>query len=982
MVATQNLETPNLYSCLKPGLSNLIFTDSERAMNKLKNKVNKLSFKNLIFIFFILISLVSCSSKDKKLYSQPKDELPFSSKIVTGRLENKITYYVVKNKFPQKKIEFRLNVRTGSLNETDEERGIAHFVEHMAFNGTKHFKHNELIEFLEEAGLTFGKHSNAYTSTNVTNYQLTIPSDKKDLVNKAYLIMSDWADGLMFNKDEIEKEKGVITEEWRMRKSASSRIRNEFGKVLYQGSRYPERDPIGEMEIVKNADRNLLKNYYDKWYTPENMSIIIVGDIDINETIIKIKETFSCIKKRNSPPKKDDSIPSIEGLRVISLFDPEFTTISCTYDLLWQDEKIDSLKKLEKRILKETAMELFSKRINQKIITKEIPLLKSFSIVRDLVPGTDIGRFIFLPADKKIKQGFEAIFTEIERAKKFGFTNSEFEEYTKAVLKNLEDNARPEKRFESFELADEIISYDLEKDYLLDPETELKIYKKILSSSKIEDINLQFKKILSSKSAIISITTPESEKHLAPNESEIKDIMKKSALKELEPYFLENLKIKFPDNPKKSGTIISSQKISSADASLYTLSNNAKILIKKTSFNPGEFYITAIKKGGYSVLEGNDFRIGLYAAQIINQSGFKNIKPADIPRLLAGITANISPESSEYTVSYSGQGLAAEAETIFKMLYLYFTQPNVDEKILENYITTLEQTYENNKENKMYNFLHEAGKKINNENYRSLKLEKEDIKLLKSEQILKVYEKLFSGIESYIFTITGDVNEKEIAGLAAKYLGGIEKQGTYSNYKDRNIHFKKNHTGNNIIISGKGEIENKATVKMHYESNADFCIEDSLKISILSNILSSRMRTNIREEKGGVYSINPYLRLSFVPSPKYSAFISFTCDPDRVSEITSAAESIFMEIHDKGVTKEEFETAKKQMLTELEASFKTNEYWLSGLSTYSVFGWPMEKFVNKKAVIDSLATSDINAIAKKYLYPKKGYTLVFEPEKI
>ncbi len=933
----------------------------------------------IICCFFVMSS---CLPKKTTLVNNEIQKLAFSNKIITGKLENGLTYYVVKNKFPEKKIEFRLNVRTGSLNESEEERGVAHFVEHMAFNGIKHFKHNELISFMEEAGLTFGKHSNAYTSTNVTDYQLTIPSDRKDLVKKAYIIMADWAGGLLFNPDEINKEKGVIIEEWRMRKSAGSRMRTKFNKVLLENSRYPERDAIGKMHIIKNADKKLLKGYYDEWYTPENISVIVVGDVDIEETIKDIKTTFAPIKKKVAGKKEDDTIPYIEGLRVVSISDPEFTGLRCGFDFLWQDTKIATFNDFEKRVYKTTSLAMFRKRLGIKISEKKLPMLRAFAVVKDLVPGTDIGRFVFIPAKKQVRRGFEALFTEMERVKKFGFTSIELEQYKKEVLKSLKEKAMPEKRFESEDLAKEIVDYDIEPDYLLDPQTELELYEKIFATITIDKVNTAFSDILSSKSKIASVFMSESDESLAISRQEIEHLMRKSSLKSLRPYVFEKPREDFMDKAPKGGEIISSSRIASVGATVYTLSNNIKLIIKKNTFNPDEFFVKGMKKGGYSTLEGDDFRIALHTDEIINKSGFKNIKPREIPGLLAAKHVNISPFSSDYFVGFSGGGATADAKALFEMINLYFTQPNVDEKILENYKTGLRETLENNKINKKYNFMQDSMVAINNGNYRSTKLTAKDIELLEKDRVLNVYNKLFSGIDSYVFTISGDFDEKQIVKLASVYMGGITPKNIKSDYKDRNVRFKKNETGKNIILSGAGEVENRATVKILFEKDAEFSLEDSLKIALLKRITATRMRVRLREEKGGVYSISEYLRLKSYPTPRFSKTIGFTCDPGRVFEIVDASNKIIKEIHDKGVRKEELDNAKKQMMTLIKTSYKNNKFWVSSLCSYSLFEWPLDKFMQKHRMINALTLKDINEVAKKYFITNKGYTLIFAPETI
>lgn len=945
-------------------------------INGFKKKVSIMIFASCFFAF------AGCVHNNLQKNQNNTQGLPFSEKITKGRLKNGLTYYLVKNKYPEKRVEFRLNVRTGSLNETDEEQGLAHFVEHMAFNGTKHFKHNELVEFLEDAGLTFGKHSNAYTSTNVTNYQLSIPSKRKDLIDKAYLIISDWADGLLFNEDEIEKEKGVITEEWRMRKSANSRLGKQLRKVTMAGSRYITRDPIGKMEVVQGADRKLLKGYYDKWYTPENMSVIIVGDIDVKETERKVIDLYSKIKSRKTPKKADDRIPHVKGLRIAVATDPEASGIRVSFNHLFKSEKTITYPLYRESLKRQIAMSLFSKRINRKISDKKVPMIRCFAIAANLVPETDTANFIFIPKNKEVKKGITSLFTEIEQVKRFGYTDVEFDEYIARRIKLLEDYSKPGKRYESTNIANEIIAFDLSNTHLMSPNQQLELFKKAASEINLSDINSAFNQVLEAENRVVTISMPEADKDLAFTKEEILKIIDKVKSSELKPYSLGKAKDKLIDKKPLPGKIISREKLELVDAYSYTFSNNARLIIKETKFTPGMFSLAGMKKGGLSIISDKDFKIAGHAAAIIDRSGFEGIPVNDIPRILAGKNINVSPNSGGYSYGFTGGGSSEEAELLFQMLHLYITRPVVDENALSNYKAYLKQMIKIKSKNKMFNFFKNSQEKIYNENFRPGNIELEEVDLLTKEKIITLYKEMFGDINNFTFTITGDVDREKIAELGRIYIGSLKAKENKSDYLDRQVRLKPNTTGENILLSGGGEIENRATIKMRYESDADFSIENTNKLLLLKKILSAKLRVKIREEKGGVYSIGAYLRMTSIPSNKYTGLISFTCDPARAMEITKEVEKILKDFADNGVKESELEKAKKQTLTEIDTAVKLNAYWLNGISTYTGFGWPLEKMVQKDEIIKNTTKKEIDAIAAKYLKPGSGYTLIFAPEKI
>lgn len=939
------------------------------------------TFKFVMAGILVLLLLVSCSvgnTGNKISMAKPQKEkaLPFTEKVEIGTLDNGMKYYIRNNKFPTNRIEIRLNVRTGSLNETEEERGLAHFVEHMAFNGTTHFEHNDIIKFFEDSGLTFGKHSNAYTSTNVTNYQLSIPADRKDLIEKSFLILSDWSEGLLFNEDEIEKEKGVIIEERRMRVSSRSRVRNQVREILLEGSLYPRRTPIGDMDIVQGANRKLLKGYYDKWYRPDNMAVIVVGDIDPKSIKSLLNKYLSPVTKKKKHKKADIGMPFYDRFRVKTITDPETTSGYVSYDFLMKQPAINSVERYEKNEKQEIAMSIFSKRMRELVFKRKVSFLRVRSVVSGFHEEYGSGRFIMSPDENQIENSVKDLFIEIERAKRYGFTDTEIREELKKRKARYVKAAKP-RRIDSSKYADQIVSYDLYAGSMMENTQELELFNGLISKFTKENINNSFKEIVSSQNKVMIFSLPEADKSKALDYEKVESLIKLATNANISPLEERKSVSVLMDKKPSGGTIISQKSLPFIDAKEVTLSNGVQIIFKKTKFDPGKFQMSAIKHGGFSVIEDNeDYIIARTSSAAVVRSGFKGINSLDMPSIMAGHHIRLVPSTTSYSSGFSGSGSVDDAELLFQKIHLYMTAPNVEDDVIKLLKKQSKVAIKSKNKNKKYVFTQKVYRERFNEKFRNFPIEEEDLKLFTKDNLLGSFKEIYSDIGNFRFIFIGDFNIEEFSKYAELYLGGIPSNSEKSSIRDRGVR----QVNNGKVMIEKGDVENKTSISINYEKKCDYSIENATAMSLLRRSIYRRLKTEIREKRGGVYGIKVSFRLKELPAPLFSGLIEFTCDPARVDELIKIVKEIIADVAKNGIEEKELFISKKQSLMILETNLKNNKYWLNNIASYILLNRPMEELVNKKNRIQEVSLKQVNILASEYLQNNSIFTSIFGPE--
>jgi zinc protease len=930
--------------------------------------------RSLLIIFLVAV-LCSCGAKNNTA-TDTVEQLPFSDKIISGTLDNGVRYYIKKNDFPSDKVELRLNIRSGSLNETEKERGVAHFVEHMAFNGTKNFQGNDLIKFMDSVGLTFGQHSNAYTSSDNTNYKLSVPADNAQLIEDSFMILRDWADGISFDPEEIEKEKGVITEEWRGRNDVRNRMRLLSREYLLEGSLYVHRDPIGLMEVIAGANKDLLKGYYDKWYTAGNMSVMVVGNIEPEKAKELVEKYFASLENKKSPEPADGSVPLIEGLRIKKATDPEATSFSVTYSLFRKEGKVETYPHLRQNLLELGAMNMLNKRVASKILEKQVELL-GFRGGKSETNGLGITRFTITSRPESFDSDIREMLTEIERVKRYGFTQDELQEFVISQKTFLDRAASPNYKHPSEKYVDMIVSYDNYGGHLTEFTQDKLLLDRIFAETTLNDYHVAFNQLLDSNSKLLMLSMPERDADkVSIDEEKFNAILDSVASTELERPDESGFLDKLIDKEPKGGVIVSKVALPKVDGTLITYGNGTRLFVKNNTKEKNRFSLTAKKQGGLSVLSDEEVLYTSLMQDVISASGFAGISRRELQTFMADKRVNVAPSVTATTFDFGGGGDSEDLETFFQLIYKLVTAPDVDPNALAAILKSTETAIRNNEKDKQAVFFRDLSQTMLNDNYRRTHLIESDLEKVTSEKLLSLYKKNFTDINNFIFVISGDVDADKAAELGRIYLGGLPSSGKESKALNREVKLR-NKFGR---ASGYGDVENRSTVLVRFDNDIEKIEQGEYYSIVLRRILNQKLRESVREDMGGVYSVSTALGYTDFPATNFSGRVSFTCDPARQDEIIDEVLRVIKYVTENGVTEKELAIAKNQHSVQLDSAAEQNRYWIGDISNMLIKGEDVLSIEEKKEILNSLTLENVNKYSKEFLKDMRVFVAVYNPE--
>ena len=637
--------------------------------------------KTMRNLFYLLLLVVfGVQAQEKSISGQLSDKIPVDPEVRTGKLDNGLTYYIRKNGKPENKIEFRLVVNAGSILENEDQLGLAHFVEHMAFNGSKNFEKNELVNYLQSIGVEFGADLNAYTSFDETVYMLPIPTEDPEVVKKGLQVLDDWAHQISFTEEEIDKERGVIMEEWRLGRGASQRMRDQWFPVMFKDSRYAERLPIGKRQVIENADYETIRQFYWDWYRPDLMAIIAIGDLDPDEMEGMIKGQFGKIEKRtDARERKLFNVPDHDEVYVAVAKDKEtpFTQIQLINKL--EREEATTLFDFRKYFVYQLYNGMLRQRLNELRQSADPPFIYGGSGYGSMVRTKSNYSSFAMVGENGIEKGLQALVVENQRIKKFGFTQGELDRYKMELLNSYETAFKEKDKSESRIYASEYTRSFLTNEPIPGRTFEYEFAQKMLPTIKLEEVNALAGKWIKDSNKVVVITGPEKEGVIFPDEAEVLKILESASNQEITAYEDKVSGMALMENKPTEGSIADKKVMDKLDVTELTLSNGARVILKPTDFKNDEILMSAYSLGGHSIYPDEDYYSASYAGQIIVQSGVKSFSPTDLQKLFAGKTVQVSPYIGELTEGFSGNAAPEDLETMFQLIHLYFTDPKKDE---------------------------------------------------------------------------------------------------------------------------------------------------------------------------------------------------------------------------------------------------------------------------------------------------------------
>ena len=930
---------------------------------------------------FWLLLLFGSFSVQLSAQINPVQPMPVDPKVKIGRLSNGLTYYIRQNKKPEQRVELRLVVNTGSVLEDEDQQGLAHFMEHMNFNGTKRFPKNELVSYLQSIGVEFGADLNAYTSFDETVYMLPVPTDKPGLVDKGLQILEDWAHNALLDSLEIEKERGVVIEEWRLSRGADERMMKQTLPVQYQGSKYAERLPIGKIESLRNFSHAALKRFYTDWYRPDLQAIIIVGDIDVNDMEQKVKETFGDIPAATAPRKRE-TFPVPDHTEVLTVVAKDKETAFPSVEVLFKKDPLpettigDYVRYMNEMLF--TGM--LNNRFREVTLKPNPPFVGAGSYYGESYARTKDAYQLFAnTSDTGMARSLYALMEENRRVLLYGFTPSEFELQKKQIQSFYDRIFNEREKEESYKYADEYAGNFLVNEPIPGIEWEYDFVKQHLSSVTLQDVNKLAAQWITKNNMVVTLNAPDKEGVKIPSPAEVNNVLSAVDIAAIEPYKEKVLATSLIEPGKlKPGKIISSKADEELGTTTIKLANGATVLLKPTNFKNDEILFRAFSKGGHSLVKDADYYSAINAANIVVQSGVGNFSAIDLGNMLKGKNTSLTPTIGTYSEGMSGNTIPKETETLLQLIHLYFTAPKKDAAAFESFKTRQKQLYANIAANPQIYFSGEFQKIMTQNHPRAGALPKPtDFDKINLDRSIQIYKERFSNAGDFTFLFTGSFDEDSIKPLLEKYIGSLPAIAKKESYLDLGIRPPKGKVDKVIT---KGE-DPKSLVNLVFTVPAVYNTNEAYALLSLGELMNIKLVEQLREEKAGVYGVSAYGGMNRIPYSSSTFNISFPCAPENADTLTAAAIDELRKIIKTGVSAEDLEKIKEQQKRKLEVDIKQNIFWSNNLFDAYFYGTNPSDILNKQKMIDNLSSKIIQDAAKKYINLNSYIRATLKPAK-
>ncbi len=946
------------------------------------------NMKMIIFTLLIssIILLHSCGkSKSRQLFSPKKpiplleldEKLPVDSKVIKKKLPNGITYFIRRNQNPEKRAELRLVVNAGSILERDDQQGLAHFCEHMAFNGTKNFQKQALVNYLETIGMRFGPDINAYTNFDETVYMLQIPTDSLEIIQTAFQILEDWAYGISFDDEEIEKERGVIIEEWRLGRGAEARMFDKQYPILFQGSKYAERLPIGEKAVLDTFHYESLRQFYREWYQPQLMAVIAIGDFDVEHIEDLIFFHFNKIPSQKNAPKRElFPVPDHDETLFAIASDPEarmsrvgiYFKLPVKTDITVSDYREGLVELLYNR--------MFNKRLSELTQEADPPFIFAASGNGKLVQTSDVYMLNAVVRDNGVSRGLKTLLVEARRVREHGFTSTELEREKLSALRDIEQAFIERDKVKSDLLAAEYTRNFLHSEPIPGIETEYNIFKKYIYGISLDEVHTLVDEWIKKKNRVIMISTPEKEGIQIPNENLLQQLLNEIGKIPVEPYQEKVIAEKLIDKLPKPGQVIGEKYIDELNLTEWQLDNGVTVILKPTDFKNDEILFTAFSPGGTSLIPDSVLIPGQTVSTIISESGVGKFDKISLMKYLSDKVVSVSPYLRELSEGFFGKASPKDIETLFQLIYLYFTSPRMDSTAFASIKARLEGIYQNREVSPEAAYQDTIRVTLTQYHPRYLPWTIETLAEMDLEESAEIYRDRFASANDFTFIFIGNFTVLDIKPLIEIYLGGLPIIDRQESWKDVSYDYPSGVV-EKVLKRG---IEPKSNSTIIFTGPFTYDLYNRLRANAMAEMLQIKLRERIREDLSGTYHVSVDGNYSRYPRERYRITISFGSNPDRAE---SLKQEIFFQIDTlkvHGFREEYLTKVKQKIFRKHETNVKENSYWLSVLETRYFHNEDPKTILDFNNILEDITLDDIKIGAKKYLNMDNYIRVVLFPE--
>ena len=919
------------------------------------------------------------SKKDKTKSSVAKTEvLPLDTAVRVGKLPNGFTYYIRKNIEPKNRVTMYLATKVGSILENDDQQGLAHFMEHMSFNGTKNFPKNELVSYLQKAGVRFGGDLNAFTSFDETVYQLPIPTDDPLILKNGFQIMRDWAQDATLDSKEIEKERGVILEEKRLGKSAQQRLQDKYLPVIFNQSRYSNRLPIGTEEVLKNFKPETIRNFHADWYRPDLQALIVVGDIDVNATEKTIKELFSSLKSPKKPRARIEyTIPLTQKNQFFAATDKEFPVMVVQVLIKHPESKLITATDYRQSILRSLYNNVMGARIGELSKQANPPFIQAGSSISGFLGNLDVAMALVVGKPGQLENGFKAVWTEVERAKKFGFTQTELDRAKEALLQNMESAYKERDKTKSDSYVREYLNLFLNQEASPGIAYEYQFHKNNLGGITLDEVNGVVKKYLVDVNRDIVILGPDKEVANLPTEVIVNGWVSDVQKSEITAY-VDNVSAKpLLATKPVAGKVVAEKKIDGIGVLELTLSNGVKVKLKPTDFKNDEVNFTAYSPGGSSLYSDAEYESANRASSLINNSGVADYNSVQLTKYLTGKKVRVSPFIGERIEGISGSATPKDLETAMQLVYLYFTQPRNDVEVYKGLLSQEKASLANRSNDPPSVFSDTISAVLGNYSVRRTGPSIEKYDKINLDRAFEIYKDRFADASDFTFTFVGSFDNEKIKPLLEQYLGALPSTKRIESARDLGIHIPSGKLQKKVF---KGQ-EPKSTVRLTFSGVYEYNETENNLLDALSAVLNIKLIERLREDESGVYGVGSRASYSKYPQNRYSFTIAFGCSPDNVEKLIGSVLDEIKKIRDNGATQIDVEKMQAEERRVTEVQLKENGFWLGYLTGQFQNEENPEQILSYEEALKKITPEALKVAANKYLNGDNYVRLVLYPDK-
>lgn len=938
--------------------------------------------RNLLRSLFVVVALFSFNLQHVTAQPMQYPPLPIDKNVRIGQLENGLTYYIRHNALPEKRVEMRIAQKVGAILEEPQQRGLAHFLEHMAFNGTKNFPGDErglgVIAWCETKGIKFGTNLNAGTGVDQTVYEImNVPTVNKNVVDSCLLILHDWSNAILLADKEIDKERGVIREEWRSRNSGMLRVFTNALPVMYPDSKYADCMPIGSLDVINNFPYQVIKDYYAKWYRPDLQGIIIVGDINVDEMEAKLKMTFADVKapinaaERVYYPVKDNEKPIVFIGK-----DKEVETPSISI-FFKQDATPDSMKNnigyLATNYMVHMATSMLNSRLSEISQTATPPFIGA---------GCSYGNFFVaktkeafnISADTKIdglELGLTTLLQELERAKRFGFTETEYERARANYLQRLESAYNERGKTKSASYVNEYVEHFLNKEPIPGIDVEYATMNKIAPNVPVQVINQIIQQLVTDKNQVVVIAGPDKEEAVYPTKEKVTSLLAGMNTLELKAYEDKVSNEPLLAETPKGGKIVSEKANDVFGTTKLVLSNGVTVYIKQTDFKADEIKMQGTSLGGSSLFGNNEALNISQLNEVSAIGGVGNFSRVNLSKALAGKKANVGTEIGNNTENVMGNCSPKDLETMLQLTYLRFTAPRKDAEAFESFKNRLKAELEGAEANPISAFRDSITRTLYGHHPRAILVKANMVNDINYDRIMEMYKDRFKNAGNFTFYFVGNIDLEKAKPLIATYLGSLPATKAKETFKDNKMDIRKGKIDN---IFAKKQETPIATILFLYSGTCKYDLKNDIMMSFLTQTLDMVYTEEIREKEGGTYGVNCFGNINKYPREQFTLQVVFQTDPAKKDKLCQIVTNELQKISTEGPSTEHLQKVKEYMLKKYKENEKENGYWMNVLNEYFYTGVNTNN--GYEALVNSISTKDLQTFAAELLKQKNEIKVI------